>query len=450
MQILLMAIILSFIILSFILIFKKKSDGFFSPVIIALGFIFLTNVPYMISLASDYNLLYSQIQAIIPRHELSIAIFKYSSVLVLGILGLILGLRTRVSKKIGNSMPVFVGNESRNRYRLAFIFTFALGLLGYIMFFNSAGGLSNWLSNLSLRASFTTGNGYLTSLMGLSQIAVYIYICSFKYKNTRVKFLTLVILVLIVSLLSSSLGGRKETLSFVVFCFLVWNFAIERINRIPMKAWLLIPLVLLYIIAVPILRTENGMEIFTNDPSMLIEEVKDDFNTTTKQFSYIDHQLLIMSHFKLENLWLGQSYKDLLYAPIPSSIYNDKPPIDDGAYIRTIAEGVPVSPQTPYNRLFQSSWPPETFGSMYMNFSVLGVFLGMYLLGIIYSASFVYMSKSNYSLFSILVYGNIILNFQLSNLRIVQTVSEILIIFLGIGIFFSGKRNKKVNITKKA
>ncbi|MGQ7148454.1 hypothetical protein ACUOA8_59935, partial [Escherichia sp. SS-MK2] len=75
---------------------------------------------------------------------------------------------------------------------------------------------------------------------------------------------------------------------------------------------------------------------------------------------------------------------DLFKAPLPRSIYPEKPPVDDGMYIRTIAEGYNVTPSRPVQELYASSWPPETLGSMYANFWIPGVVFGMYILGIIY------------------------------------------------------------------
>lgn len=443
MTILFMTLILSLTIFILIIIGRREDEGLFSPVIISLGLIFLTNVPYMISIALDYDILNDQIKFVISQSEIGMAITKYTIVLIIGIISMLIGMRTRESRVFGHLIPSKLLNENEARYSLSMIFAFLIGIIGYIIFFNSVGGIKVWLSMLSQRAEFTTGNGYLTSLMGFTQIATYIYICTFKYKNNKLKKIILTILIIAVAILSSTLGGRKDTLLFLVFCFLVWNFAVKPIKKIPVGSLILLPIILIYIVAVPLLRAPDGIQKYSENPSLLIESIGDNLNTTTKQISYIDHQLFIMDYFTLDKLWLGKSYLDLLYAPIPRSVYNEKPPIDDGTYIRTLAQGKEVSPPTAYDELYQSSWPPETFGAMYMNFSVIGVAIGMFILGFIYNAAYNYMVKSNYSLFSILIYGNIILNFHLSNLRIVQTISELFLIYLFLSVFFVGSRNKK-------
>src|SRR5690606_26344605 len=104
------------------------------------------------------------------------------------------------------------------------------------------------------------------------------------------------------------------------------------------------------------------------NPEVLKSEIIEEIGSVTRSVSYIDHYLLVMEHFSVDNLWWGKSFIDILYASIPRKIFPDKPPVDDGVYLRSIAEGMDVTPPTPYKDMYQSSWPPETIGTMYMNF----------------------------------------------------------------------------------
>lgn len=443
MQIFIISVIL-LILFSIPMIYsRKQKKDLFSPVMISLFLIIITNIPYLMSVSGNYNILNSLVRWRISEIDLEFAIAKYAIVLVIGVVGLLLGLKSRLTSIIVKPIPVLIGNESKAKYVWAFILALLLGLMGYKLFFDSAGGFSNWINNLANRASFTSGSGYTMTLMGLLEVAVFIYICSFKYKKSVLKYFVLIILIVGVSFLLSSMGGRKSTLQFIVFSMLVWHYAVAKIKRIQFKLLLIVPVALIYIIVIPILRAPDGIEVYTNNPDKLLTEITEDVGTVTRQFSYIDHYLFIMDYFTIDKLWLGSSFVDLFYAPLPSSLYPEKPPVDDGVYVRTLAEGWQVSPSTPYENMYPSSWPPETFGAMYMNFGVPGVFLGMYLLGIIYQAAYVYMIKSDYSLHSMLIYGKILLNFQISNLRIVQTFTDIVVITIFLGIFFLGFKRKK-------
>ncbi len=455
-MILLISLMFTFFLLGIHFIFRNKNDDrFFSPLSIGLLFIFITNVPYMISLHFDYNLLHVSVQSRISEFELPMAIFKYTLLLSVGVFFLGLGVNSKKAKKFANKIPILFHEESNNKYKLAAYLSILTGLSAYLVFFNQAGGFLNWIDNLNTRASFTTGNGYLMSLMGLLSIGVYIYIYTFKYKKNFFKYIILFFLFVIVLFMTSSLGGRRSVLLFIIYCLLIWNFGVNKIKNLLLKVGVLVPIILFYILAVPILRTSpEDIEVYMNNPEVLIEEAGDDLNKLTKQLSFVDHQLFIMDYFNVDNIWLGKSYMDLLYAPIPRSIYPEKPPIDDGVYIRTLAAGHDVSPPTSYDKLYPSSWPPETFGAAYMNFSVIGVLIAMYLLGIIYSVSYNYMKKSQFSLISILIYGNIITNFQFSNLKIVQILSEIVVIVILFSLFFDinkdSPRNKKSKINESS
>ena len=152
------------------------------------------------------------------------------------------------------------------------------------------------------------------------------------------------------------------------------------------------------------------------------------------QLSYVDTYVFIVNHFDTTNLWLGRSYLDLVVAPIPSTMYPDKPPVDDGVYIRSLEHGMTVAPGMPYRLLFQSSTPPETLGLSYLNFWWPGVIIGMYLLGTVYKAAYAYMARSSYSLHSIYVYASIMLGFQFTNLRIVNFAEAVATSTIALGL----------------
>ncbi|MGN1401810.1 MAG: O-antigen polymerase [Bacillus sp. (in: firmicutes)] len=437
-----LALILFVLLITPMIYSRKKGGGLFTPKMITLFFLIITNVPYLLTIAADYDVISPLVRGRISNIEINYAISYYVFILIVGVAGLLLGLRSNIPPIFVRKLPVIITNDNLFKYNISILIALFIGLTSYFYFIQSTGGIGFWLQNLYRRASFTTGNSYILSLLGLLNIGVYIYICTFKYKKNIFKFIILLILIIVVSMVQTSLGGRKPTLEFIVFCFLVWHFYVERFKRLPIKMLLLVPLAVLYILIVPIIRSPIGIEYYINSPERIVSEISEEIGSITKSVSYIDHYLLVLDYFSVDNLWWGRSFVDLLYAPIPSKIYPDKPPIDDGVYLRTIAEGRNVTPSTPYSEMYQSSWPPETIGNMYMNFWIPGVFLGMYILGIIFSAAFLYMQKSNFSLYSILIFGTILLNLQISNLRIVQTLTDIILITFFLGILFVGFKKK--------
>jgi len=139
--------------------------------------------------------------------------------------------------------------------------------------------------------------------------------------------------------------------------------------------------------------------------------------------------MTIIDYFKTHALWLGKSFIGLVTAIIPSSLYTGKPPVDDGTYLYSICQGrTNIVPPMSFGNLDGSSYPLETFGSMYANFGIVGLFVGMIVLGGIYGYAYRKIKKNSYDLFSVVIYTQIIFTFQLSTLRIFQ-LFEIIVVF---------------------
>ena len=105
--------------------------------------------------------------------------------------------------------------------------------------------------------------------------------------------------------------------------------------------------------------------------------------------------------------------------------------VDDGMYLYSIAHGRPnVKPVMPAKALDGTSWPLETFGSMYANFGVFGVFIGMLLIGMIIGWSYRKMVLEKFSFLWLLMYIHILFSFEISTLRIFQTFIFFISIFV--------------------
>ena len=426
--------------------FRKTGKDLFSPITIAFFFLIITTVPYLISIANDVYIIHPQVLREIGIQNIPKAIMYFVIILLIGAFSLYFGMKVPMIKKLSN-LPRLPKSENKKRYTVGTLLSFFVGMLGYLTFLRGVGGFSVLTSNLSIRTQMTAGNGYLLSLTTTSlTLSVVCYIYTFKYKRSFIKYLFLLLLILFVGFLLTSLGGRKQTLQLITFSLISWHYGVKRFKKIPKKIWLLIPILVIYIVGIPILRSPDGIETLLNNPKYLAAEVKDNIGKSTKEISYIDTYLFITNHFDVNNIWLGSSFKDLLSAPIPSSIMPNKPPIDEGVYIRTIAEeSSNIKPSMPFKELFPSSWPPETIGTMYMNFWIPGVIIGMFLLGAIYKVAYLYMKKCGFNAHSVMVYCYILLNFHLSNLRIIQTITSIFVIsaFFFVILGFSIKERKR-------
>jgi len=297
---------------------------------------------------------------------------------------------------------------------------FLFGLCGYFLFLDEIGGFLYLLENISKRASLTSGNGYLLATFRFFNIACMFLVYSYSLDRRKFKLLTLLFVVFITVIVYSTLGGRKPAMQLLITLLIVWNYVVFKVRLTNIKVVLLGIFLFVYFFMVPSLRSDNKLiEIDFGRYDILgtlVESVKENIG----HISYVNSYVLVVGCSETDKLWLGASYLDLLYALMPRSVYKDKPPVDDGVYLRSIAAGYEVEPSMPYWRLFQGSWPLETFGASYMNFSIVGLFVFGGLLGYIYKTVYLYLKLSGFSLFSILLFSHVVLNFHFSNLRIVQ------------------------------
>lgn len=418
-----MSIVLLSVYLIPIYLIRKKNKDIFNPISIISIIHILTTIPYLLMVSFKSN---SMSEYVVNHYSFTgyeQTIIKYMIIQCIAYICIIIGISN--SKKIklikNKSINVVVGYKYTNSILIkSYILLFSVGILAYISLLNSMGGLSYVLNNIHQRTSLLAGKTLLLNIANLTMIAVYCLIYSCKYRYTKFKIVFIWLNIVIVFFMFSAFGGRKSSLYFLLTCIIVWNYAINKINLVNCKLIILIIPLSIYFITMPLFRTPGMVEFYGKNPDILVEDIIENTDTIIKQISYVDHYLLIINYFNNNNLWLGKTYLDLLKAPIPSFIMKNKPPVDDGVYIRSIAEGMYVEPNTPFNELYPSSWPPETLGISYMNFGIAGVVVYMMILGFIYSKAYSYMLK-NKSLFSIYLYSIIITNFHLSNLRIIQT-----------------------------
>jgi hypothetical protein len=415
---------------------RGEERDLFSPVMIVTGLHLITVVPYLFFLAFDEEMM----QPLVRDHpcvpDPGIAVVRYGAIQAIGFLALLAGLASRWPARAARLFPTAGPHFDPVRFSLAIIVALLIGGGSYAAFLSSIGGYEELLYNLDRRTLLAASSGYLLSLLAMLLFAVLILVYSLRLKRTLLKILLIGLMMLATALVYSSLGGRRSTIELLVYVLLTWHFGVRRIRRVTWHAPVLALLLIPYFVAMPILRDTGAVEYYSKKPQDLGTEVVANLKRAVIDLSYVDTYVFITSYFTLDNAWAGRVYLDLLLAPIPSKWYPDKPPIDDGVYLTTLAVGRDVSPGTPYADLIPTSWPPATLGSMYLNFWLPGVILGMYLLGGVYAAAYRYMQVSGYSLLSIILYGNVMLSFGFSNLQIVQTLMNVMLATAFFALFF--------------
>ena len=267
---------------------------------------------------------------------------------------------------------------------------YILGVIGFFMIMSSVGGIKFFFSNLGLRTYLVRDLDFETYLLSLLNYAPLVLIYSKKWTKERIKLLDVVLVIL--AGIMVGLGGRKALIMLVIECAAVYHYVVNpiKIKKIlNFKVIILCCLLFLFFTTYSKLRTPGAFEEYINDPVEFYQgENEGGLTKTMAGESYVPFYVSIIDYFDNNNKWDGASFLGLLSAFIPSSFYPDKPPVDDGMYLYSLAHGNKVNPPMPIKDLDETSWPLETFGSMYANFGFIGVVMGMLLLGCVISYTF--------------------------------------------------------------
>lgn len=407
----------------------------FAPEVIAGLLGILTIVAYLLVAAFDPTAISPLVRSHPSIDSLDRTIAWYAVVQALAFGGLLLGIR--VGRRAGVPRPFdFESAAAPRRHLLAGLVAFAVGAVAMIVLLQRMGGLDFLLNDLHRRASRGAGLGYLSALSFYLSVGVALLIFSLKWYRSAPMRALAVATALVALVLHASTGGRKDSLHLAVLALMTWHFGVAPIRRPVRTLALVIVVSWPFFIGVSAIRQPGALRSLVANPAGITELMNERGRTALLGVSYVDHHLLVTSHFTVDNLWLGRSYLDLLTAPVPSSAMVGKPPVDDGVYLRTIASGRHVVPPMSRDELAATSWPPETLGIGYMNFWLPGAVAGMLLVGLIQGVAYRWIRESGGGVFYIIVYGFFVLNLHLSNLRLVQTAVSLTLLSALFLLFF--------------
>lgn len=357
---------------------------------------------------------------------------KYIILQTLSYYFVIFGTQLRVTNKncFYNQKKIENVKKSQKRYLYIGILLWVIGAIAFIEIMRRVGGIYYFFTHLQYRVSLTRNLDFLSWILPFVNYGVLFIVYS--YKGTNKPLNIKIILLIAISGIMSGLGGRKSLLILLIESLLLYHYCVKKIDirkLFKIKYILLIALIYIFFILMSKFRTEGAFEAFIENPLLFINQSNNGVISTIRGESYITYYMAVIEYFKTNSLWLGKSFLGLITAIVPSSLFPGKPPVDDGTYLYSICKGrTDIVPPMPFNQLNGSSLPLETFGSMYANFGVIGLFMGMTILGIIYGYFYRKMKRSSYSLFSVVIYTQIIFTFQLSTLRMFQ-LFELIVVF---------------------
>ena len=338
---------------------------------------------------------------------------------------------TNLKNNIQNKKNVSIMYDSK-KYKCIGIIMWIIGAISFLLIMKKVGGIYYFFTHLQYRVSLTRNLDVLSWILPFINYGVLAIAYSYRGTNKSINFK--IIALAIISGIMSGLGGRKALIILLIEVLLIYHYCVKEISIkkfLKFKYILGIIVIYLFFIVMPKFRVEGAFEIFAQNPIEFIKQSNNGILSTIRSESYVTYYITIIEYFKTHSFWFGKTFLGLKTAIIPSSIFPDKPPVDDGTYLYSISQGrTDIIPPMPFNKLDGSSLPLETFGSMYGNFGIVGLFLGMIILGVIYKYTYKRMKEKSYNFFDVIIYIQVIFTFQLSTLRIFQIFEMIVVLWI--------------------
>lgn len=250
---------------------------------------------------------------------------------------------------------------------------FVVGLLTYLYFIKSIGGLSSLWQQLYMRTQLTAGTGYLS--LAYSSLCTMGFFFMYRYLVIKSKFF-LVLFFLIMVFILVSLGQRGPVISFVFSIVVYHSYRLGSINKFfSLKGILVATFCLFIMVGLAQFRKPGFVNEFLESPVVMFHNVEESIlNNFIFRMGRLERDLVYVRYFDENDYWLGKGYLSLIFAPVPSSIMIEKPPLDTGVYIYNIAKGYDVEPPMPTIYMQPTSWPEGNWAG-YSNFGPLGLLL---------------------------------------------------------------------------
>ena len=410
----------------------SKKVNKFDPLILHSAIFFVLNCPFLLLLTAGIIPIPYEIA---PELANQYFLFKYLFCHLAYLLSLRLGLRF-TSRGVKLHKFLSMSNEA---WKTVVLWAIILSLLALLSLASKNGGFLSMLGSLNQRAKLLSGNGYLLTTLGLAPVAL----CTYFYNNqsTWIKQgLVLAPLTLFTLSTQIILGGRKDTLMTILILVMIadfspWRKKISWRHRISILSFIVV-----FFTLIPTLRRTSQDNFIIKET---IEKAKENIPLAVAQLSYFPQYSFIVNKYDFTNFRGLSLFKDLLYAPVPRRFFPDKPPVDEGVYVanevltmRDFDSGTPLQ-EFP----IITSWPPETFGNGFMAFGLFGAMLFGFCLGRIIKFFYATFRANRPHVLTLYFYGYVMLNFELSNIRIVQTMETGILI---LGIFTVGITSKKL------
>ncbi len=425
------------LIILFVYIYIKYKDVFHPLAFFAI-LQFLRYVPFMISGESDTNVLIDDqgvgLLFVMEMITIGCVIFGYSLV---------------KTNKNQHSRPLSIYCEKSNNITLGYSL-FVIGMIGRLYFVVKTGGFSYIFSNIQLKQTLVSGEGYLLALGYLMTFGICILISEYS-KNVKFKasqILIIFIMIIINVILLGVMSDRAPVLISLMMIVMAYHYKVKRIKLSSLfkpKVILLCVLLILFVVAMPLLRNSEGFDKY-GSISNLLKSAIGNLESAPRWFSFVGRDIFVYENFNLDNFWFGKNILNFICSPLPRSIFPWKPPVDEGIYLANMVAGFNIQPPSniyPIN----NSYPFSNQGIFYANFGLIGLIIGGIMIGAMYKYTYNILKSKKFNIVLIIISQVIIYKWSFTSHDMVGSLS--LIVYLVLPLIIKNALFRKNNKSKK-
>ena len=307
---------------------------------------------------------------------------------------------------------------------------YSIGLLFYLIYLYKIGGLSTLWANVAMRSALGAGLGYYHSashfaLMTGGALIFYSGLLSRQFK-------TCFLIIVTNFAIFASLGARGPSLSFIILLIVLTHYKYKKFKTFINKKTILLALLTpTFVLGMLQFRHNEAATTDISINQVINNSVASLESGFIARIGRLERDIVTLGYFNDHSYWYGASYLGIFTAPIPRTIFQDKPPVDSGMYLRSMALGQTIEPPLPASALDGSGWP-ETYMAGYMNFGFIGLFSLVIVSGVIYGKFFKSLEILNFPILGVTYFAKIFAQgpIVLSPKGVVDILTNLLMIIL--------------------
>lgn len=313
----------------------------------------------------------------------------------------VIGYKYKLSETVVAKFPTPSISYNTTRFKFSLLLFIIIGVSSLFILINISGGLYYIFTNLWKHRELFEGKFYL--FMGFLFMVIANLIIfgayGYKYKDSVIRYILLFITSTISIILASIFGSRGGAFSILVIMAIIYNYFIRKVSI----AQFGIIVILLIVLSSWFLDIrKSSYEIQRKElKEVTIEERQLDIGYSFKNLAtdliYFDSFMLLIRSVPDElPLRFGSTYLNLLTLPIPRKLWPNKPIYGEDQYIW-------FHYATPYS--LRRGIPFGYIGTMYINFHVVGIILGFFILGLFHNLLYRWLLKFKDSLPVVVIYS---------------------------------------------